>query len=300
MTEPIFQIGKESDTGPARERNEDYIDYFVPEDEELGRAKGALFVVADGMGGHRAGQVASREAVERVMAEYYDDPDRDVGDCLVRAIKTANQAIYDQAQADPEMAGMGTTLVAATIRNRGRQVTIANVGDSRAYLLRRQNLKQITIDHSWVEAQFRAGLLTREQTKKHPQRNLITRAVGIQPTVEVDLFQTKLRRGDSLVLCTDGVSGELSDEEMAQIVRTRPPDDAAAELVAQANSLGGTDNATALIVQAEAQAGFGGLPFGSTTSGWQGRNWARALVLVILLFSLLLVIALIVYFVLSP
>ncbi len=300
MSEPAFQIGKESDTGPARERNEDYVDYVVPEDEELGHAKGALFVVADGMGGHRAGQVASRKAVERVMAEYYGDPDRDVGDCLVRAIKTANQEIYDQAQADPDMAGMGTTLVAAAIRNRGRQVTIANVGDSRAYLLRRQNLKQLTLDHSWVEAQFRAGLLTREQTKKHPQRNLITRAVGLQPTVEVDLFQAKLRRGNAIVLCTDGVSGELSDEEMAQIVGTRPADDAAAELVAQANSLGGTDNATALIVQTEAQPGFLGLPLGSTTSGWQGRTWARVLILVILLFILLLVIALIVCFVLGP
>ena len=289
MTETVIQIGKESDTGPARERNEDYVDFVVPENEEQHREKGALFLVADGMGGHRAGQVASREAVERVIAEYYADPARDAGDCLVRAIKAANQAIYDKAQADPDMAGMGTTLVTAVIRDHGRRVTIANVGDSRAYLLRRQRLTQITIDHSWVEAQFQAGLEGGDCSGKSRKRNLITRAVGIQPTVEVDLFQTKLRRGDTLVLCTDGVSGELSDEDMAQVVHTRPPDDAAAELVAQANALGGTDNATALVVQTEAQSDLFGRQPGSAAPAWLERNWARVLALVALLFVFLLV-----------
>lgn len=287
MTEPIFEIGKQSDTGPARERNEDYVDFVVPQDEELHREKGALFVVADGMGGHKAGQVASRESVEQVVAAYYADPGRDVGECLERAIKAANQAIHDQAQAEADMAGMGTTLVAAVIRKRGRQVIIANVGDSRAYVLHRQKLKQITIDHSWVEAQFRAGLLTREQTKTHPQRNLITRAVGIQPTVEVDLFRTSLRRKDALLLCSDGVSGELSDKQMAQVMGSRQPEDAAAELVDQANALGGTDNATALIVRAETQGGTLGHKLGSTASARLEWNRTRTLSLLALLLLLL-------------
>jgi protein phosphatase len=299
MTEPAYQIGKVSDTGPARERNEDYADYLLPEDEQAMREKGSLFLVADGMGGHKAGQVASREAVDRVMGAYYADPERDVGDCLVRAIKEANQAIYDLAQADPEMAGMGTTVVAAVARDGGRRVTIANVGDSRAYLLRHRRLTQITVDHSWVEAQYQAGLLTREQTQKHPQRNLITRAVGIRPNVEVDIYQTKLRRGDALILCTDGVSGELSDKQMAEIAGTRPPDSAAEELVAEANALGGTDNATALVVRAEPPAGLFGLPPRGAASDWLERYWVRAVSVAILLIVLVLVALLIRHFTLG-
>jgi protein phosphatase len=240
------------------------------------------------MGGHRAGQVASREAVERVKAAYYANPDPEVDDCLVRAIHTANEAIYDLAQADPERAGMGTTVVAVVIREGDSRATVANVGDSRAYLLRGQRLEQITIDHSWVEAQFQAGLLTREQTLKHPQRNLVTRAVGIRPDVEVDLYRPKLHRGDTLILCTDGVSGELSDEQLAQIVGTRLPADAAEELVAEANALGGTDNATALVVRPE--------PPNSAASAWLERNWIRAVSAVVLLIILLLVTLLILHF----
>ena len=296
MTEPAYQIGKVSDTGPARERNEDYADYLLPEDEQAMRDKGSLFLVADGMGGHKAGQVASREAVDQVMGAYYADPERDVGDCLVRAIKTANEAIYDLAQADPEMAGMGTTVVAAVARDGGRRVTIANVGDSRAYVLRRQRLTQITIDHSWVEAQYQAGMLTREQTQKHPQRNLITRAVGIRPDVEVDVYRTKLRRGDALILCTDGVSGELSDEQIVQIATSHPPSSAAEELVAEANALGGTDNATALVVRAEPPAGLFGLSPNSALSHWLEQNWVRAVSVVVLIIVLLLVALLISYY----
>jgi serine/threonine protein phosphatase PrpC len=256
MTEPFLLIGRRSDTGPVRERNEDYVDYCVPEDETVRQVKGALFLVADGMGGHRAGQVASRTAVECTRQEYYTDPAANVQESLERAFKMANREVHDKARSDPAMAGMGTTLVAAIIRDRGKKAIIANVGDSRAYLLRGKQLTQITVDHSWVEAQFRAGLLTRKQAEKHPQRNLITRALGIHPSVEVDLFERKLRKGDSLLLCTDGVSGELSEERMAEIVRTGSPAEAAAELVARANAQGGNDNATALVVRAEPGAGL--------------------------------------------
>ena len=252
------------------------------------REKGALFLVADGMGGHRAGQVASRAAVERVKEAYYADTSPGVGDSLERAIKVANLEVYERAQADPALAGMGTTLVAAVLQGKGPQATIANVGDSRAYLLRRKRLTQISVDHSWVEAQFRAGLLTREQAQKHPQRNLITRALGIRPTVEVDIFERKLRKGDALLLCTDGVSGELSDKQMAEILQAQPPGAAAAELVAQASTLGGKDNATAMVVQAEPGTGLFGRPRVAADQAGGREHRALAAGMVILLFLCLI------------
>jgi serine/threonine protein phosphatase PrpC len=125
-------VGVQSDTGPVRDLNEDHADFFVPADEGQRHEKGAIFLVADGMGGHQAGEVASRTAAKRVMYEYYADTAHPAGDCLVRAFKVANQVLYDQAQADSSKVGMGTTMVAAVVL--GRQVYVANVGDSRAYI----------------------------------------------------------------------------------------------------------------------------------------------------------------------
>lgn len=299
MAEAYLEVGQRSDTGPTRERNEDYADYCLPQDEVERREKGALFLVADGMGGHRAGQVASRSAVEWVRKEYYADPSRDVADSLERAIKTANREVYTQAQSDPILSGMGTTLVAAVIRGRGSHVTIANVGDSRAYLLRRNRLAQISIDHSWVEAQVRAGLLTREEAERHPQRNLITRALGIRPTVEVDIFEIRLRKGDALLFCTDGVSGEIPEEEMVRILRGMSPAASSAELVAQANALGGNDNATAMVVQAEPRSRIFHRPLVLEERPSMKEHWGLAAGLVVLLL-LCLILVLAATFVATP
>ena len=247
MTELDLRVAEESDTGRVRKYNEDYTRCIVPTDEEqLGR-KGALFLVADGMGGHQAGGVASREVVEWVAREYYADASDDVGESLRRAIKTANKAVYEQAQADLSLAGMGTTLVAAVVL--GRKLYVANVGDSRAYLLRRNRLDQITVDHSWVEEQVQAGLLTSQQAEQHPQRNLITRALGTRPRVEVDLFELDLQEGDLLLLCTDGLSGQVPRRAIANSLLSQPPPQAARDLVEQANAQGGRDNASLVIVQ---------------------------------------------------
>lgn len=278
-----LRIGQESDTGPSRERNEDYVDYSVPDDEADRRSKGALFLVADGMGGHQAGDVASREAVQQVRQSYYGDTAHKPAESLVAAFRTANQVLYNLAQSDPAKAGMGTTLVAAIVREKQARMLIANVGDSRAYLHRRNRFNQVTADHSWVEAQVRAGLLTRAQAERHPQRNLITRALGIRPEVEVDLFEVKLRAGDQILLCTDGVSGELSDQEMAHIVGTHEPPAAAAELVAQANERGGSDNASALVVQLQTRTGTLSRPTLGAVRIWPRRHHALALFLVALL-----------------
>ena len=245
-----LEVGLSSDRGPSRDLNEDYAEYVIPTDEAQLRPKGALFVVADGMGGYLAGEAASREAVGKVIKEYYANRSDDPGISLRRAVSAANIVVHQQASADPAKSGMGTTLVAAAVI--GSRVYIANVGDSRAYGIGRDATIQITQDHSWVEEQIDAGILTREAAQQHPQRNLITRALGRRENVEIDLFEGRLPSGDALLLCTDGVCGPLSDEQMARAVRSLAPQQAAEQLVEMAAAAGGKDNATALIVRAVA------------------------------------------------
>ncbi len=242
---------KLTDVGRARPHNEDYVDYYIPPDPQQLTRKGAIYLVADGMGGHQAGEVASRGAIEVVINQYYADPSLDIGLSLVRAFHLANQQIHTQAQADPSKSGMGTTLVAAVIL--GHKVYVANVGDSRAYLINKGAITQITEDHSWVEEQVRAGLLTPEQARRHPQRNLVTRALGSKPSVDVDLFEGKISPGDRLLLCSDGLTGRVEDQEIAAVAREYPPEEAVGILVAQANERGGNDNISVLIVNAQAE-----------------------------------------------
>jgi serine/threonine protein phosphatase PrpC len=241
-----LHVAKLTDVGRLRPHNEDYVDYFVPPDPHQRKLKGDIFLIADGMGGHQAGEVASRSAVEIVITQYYGDTTSDIGASLVRAVRAANQQVYGQAQADPAKAGMGTTLVAAVVQ--GRKVYLANVGDSRAYVINKLGISQITQDHSWVEEQVRAGLLSPEQASRHPQRNLLTRALGSKPSVEVDLFEGELQEGDMLLLCTDGLTGRVEDAEIAAIVQDHTLDEATRLLVAQANERGGNDNISVLIV----------------------------------------------------
>jgi len=243
---PKLQAVKLTDVGRVRSHNEDYVDFYVPPDARQLERKGAIYLVADGMGGHQAGEVASQGAVELVIGRYYSDTTHDVGTSLVRAFRAANKLIYDQAQADPAKAGMGTTLVAAVIL--GRKVYLANVGDSRAYLINKAGIVQITEDHSWVEEQVRAGLLTPEQAVHHPQRNLVTRALGTKPSVDVDLFEGELGRGDFLLMCSDGLTGRVEDQEITSLVAGHPLEEAARLLVALANERGGNDNITVLLV----------------------------------------------------
>jgi serine/threonine protein phosphatase PrpC len=247
-----FEIAKLTDVGRARPHNEDYVDYYIPPDPRQIARKGAIYLVADGMGGHQAGEVASRGVVELTIGQYYGDTTHDVGTSLVRAFRLANQQIHEQAQSDPAKGGMGSTLVAAVIL--GRKVYVANVGDSRAYLINAKGMIQITEDHSWVEEQVRAKLLTPEQARRHPQRNLVTRALGSKLDVQVDLFEGELNAGDVLLLCTDGLTGRVEDHEIAAIVQQQPPQEAARQLVALANERGGNDNISVLIVRAQREA----------------------------------------------
>jgi serine/threonine protein phosphatase PrpC len=244
-----LEVAQLTDVGRKREHNEDNMAYVIPKDEQVLAMKGALFIVADGMGGHAAGEVASEIAVDTVSNVYYMDDNLDVTAPLLLAIKRANAAIHQRAAENMLRSGMGTTCVAAVLR--GNMAYIANVGDSRAYLIRQGQVRQVSLDHSWVAEQVRAGLLTEEQARTHAQRNVITRSLGTQPDVEVDVFREQIQPGDYLVLCTDGLSGLISDDELLRIVERSVPQESVYHLVERANENGGPDNITAIVVHVQ-------------------------------------------------
>jgi len=243
------EVGSLSDPGRVRELNEDY--FGTPETMNISRdsvkQKGRLYAVADGMGGHAAGEVASRQAICILFEKYYASPSVEPLQRMKEAIEAANADVYAQASLDRAKTGMGTTLVAAVLQ--GRDLYVANVGDSRAYLVHEQNIEQITSDHSWVNEQVQAGIITEQEAREHLYRNIITRSLGTKPDVDIDFFQKKVQAGDVLVLCCDGLSNEVEDGEIVRIVRAPDPQQAAQELVALANQRGGSDNITAIVVK---------------------------------------------------
>ncbi|MGH9012947.1 MAG: Stp1/IreP family PP2C-type Ser/Thr phosphatase, partial [Acidimicrobiia bacterium] len=224
---------KKTDPGRVREGNED--GYLV--DDRMG-----LFAVADGMGGHQAGEVASATALEALRAAVASgEPIRD-------AIDRANEAVLERSAGDERLRGMGTTMTAGTLAA-GGTLLLGHVGDSRAYLARDGELTQVTEDHSLVEEMVRRGELTPEQAEVHPRRSVITRALGIEPGVEVDLYPVELHEGDRMLLCSDGLTTMIRAEEIAAILRGEPdPQRAANTLVEAANAAGGEDNITVLVI----------------------------------------------------
>lgn len=244
-----LDVAQLTDVGRKRDHNEDNMAYHIPPEEDVMEHKGALFIVADGMGGHAAGEVASEIAVDTISDVYYQDNDDDVPASLVHAIKCANASIHQRAAENMLRSGMGTTCVTAVLC--GDMAYIANVGDSRAYLVRGDVVKQVSQDHSWVAEQVRAGLLTEDQARTHAQRNVITRCLGTQAEVEIDIFTERLEKGDFLVLCTDGLSGLISDEDLRRIVSQFVPQESVYHLVERANENGGPDNITAIVVQVQ-------------------------------------------------
>src|SRR5712691_2575588 len=271
----LLDVAQLTDVGRKREHNEDNMAFVIPKDSLVMASKGALFIVADGMGGHAAGEVASEIAVDTVSNMYYQEDSNDVAVSLLRAIKRANASIHQRASENLLRTGMGTTCVAAVLR--GNMAYIANVGDSRSYLLRGNHVKQISQDHSWVAEQVRAGLLTEEQARTHAQRNVITRCLGTQAEVDVDVFHEELHEGDSLVLCTDGLSGLVNDEELEHIVDQFVPQESVYHLVERANENGGPDNITAIVVRVqevgrEQPNGHRPVPVGGYSLGTEART----------------------------
>jgi serine/threonine protein phosphatase PrpC len=233
----------------VRELNED--DFGTPETMgislDLVEQKGRLYAVADGMGGHAAGEVASRQAISTLFKEYYASPSAEITKRMKEAIETANAEVHAQASLDRAKAGMGTTLVAAVLQ--GDDLYVANVGDSRTYLVREQRIEQITRDHSWVNEQVQAGIITEQEAREHLYRNIITRSLGTKPDVDIDFFQRKLQLGDVLVLCCDGLSNEVEDDEIARTVSTNGAQESVQALIDLANQRGGPDNITTIVVR---------------------------------------------------
>lgn len=240
-------VAQRTDVGRKRQHNEDNVAYIIPKDEQLLARKGALFIVADGMGGHAAGEVASEIAVSTVCNLYYQNTDPDVPANLVSAIRYANLAIYQSARENQQQNGMGTTCVTAVLR--GETAFVANVGDSRAYLARRGMVKQVTQDHSWVMEQIQMGNLSEEEARTHEMRNVITRSLGPFPDVDVDIFAEQLEEGDALVLCSDGLSGMMTNIDILRIVESFSPQESVIQLLEYANAQGGADNITAIVIR---------------------------------------------------
>jgi serine/threonine protein phosphatase PrpC len=252
--------GSTTDTGLVRTNNED-----------VALAEEALFAVADGMGGHAAGEVASSVAVKALRAAAAEG--------LPAAVLAANRAVLELAESDPALRGMGTTLCALTLNHPGGhdEVEIVNVGDSRGYLFRDGELIQVTDDHNVPAELEREGRLTRAEAKVHPQRNIVTRILGNSPEVVVDRFTVDPFRGDRFVLCSDGLFDEVDDEVIAEVLRRVPDAQAAtAELVAEARAAGGRDNITVVVVDVVDDGGTSASASREVTESGAGRPVATA------------------------
>jgi PPM family protein phosphatase len=242
----VTALGAKTDLGRVRENNEDKFEFFVPENEEVLAQRGAFYAVADGMGGHAAGQIASELALKTAIRAYYSDSSPILEESLRAALQQANGLIFEASRAIAERAGMGTTMTALVIR--GDEAFIAQVGDSRCYRLRGGKIAQLTEDHSWVCEQVRRGGLTPEEAATSPFKNVITRSLGNMPNVDVDIFAEELKAGDEFLLCSDGLSNEVTEAEMREAMTKSAPSQAAWDLVDLALQHGGRDNATVLIV----------------------------------------------------
>jgi protein phosphatase len=243
-----------TDVGRKRDHNEDF--FFINESNNL-------FIVCDGMGGHAAGEVASKIATETVNSFIEStSKDEDItwpfefdenislnSNKLKTAIRLANQRVLFEIREKSEYRGMGTTIVCSIVDE--EYAYVAHVGDSRVYLFRNESLTRLTRDHSWIDEQLHQGVITPEEARKHPLRNVITRALGSREDVAVDIKEEKLLDGDVLLLCSDGLTGMLEDHEIEETIRASHDDlDAVTQkLIAMANDKGGEDNITVVLLQ---------------------------------------------------
>ena len=234
-----------TDIGRKRELNEDYI---YTSGQPIG-ALPNLFIVADGMGGHKAGDYASMHTVDRFVEVIRElGEEHGVQDAINEAVTAANAYIYQRSRENSNLSGMGTTLVLASCI--GNEAIVANIGDSRLYLVNDDAMTQITRDHSLVEEMVTLGGIDREMARNHPDKNIITRAVGVKEKVAADFFEVDQTKGDKLLLCSDGLTNMLRDEEIYQIIQNNKElEQAAKALVDAANENGGRDNIAVVLVE---------------------------------------------------
>ncbi|MBR4874335.1 MAG: Stp1/IreP family PP2C-type Ser/Thr phosphatase [Clostridia bacterium] len=238
-----MKVSSATSVGRIRPSNED--SYFVspPDKSDM-----VLAVVADGMGGHNAGEIASGKAVSILKKNVQEGNGENPRDILIRAVEKANREIYEMSIKESKFSGMGTTITACIADD--NRITAAQVGDSRLYLIREDKITQITKDHSLVEMLLENGRITKEEAKHHPQKNVITRAVGTEKNVEVDMYEFTANKGDVILLCSDGLVNMVENEEILSVIISRDALDSAADkLVDAAENAGGTDNITVVLIE---------------------------------------------------
>lgn len=238
-----------TDIGKKRKLNQDFV---YASDEAVGNLPN-IYIVADGMGGHNAGDYASRCTVETMIREIRGCFEKSPIRILSKAIRTANDQVRRKAREDESLFGMGTTVVAATCL--GKYLQVANVGDSRLYIIN-DEIRQITRDHSLVEEMVRMGGIDKEAARNHPDKNIITRAIGARDTIEIDFFHEELKSGDIVLMCSDGLTNMLEDEEISRILKSQDTiEERAEKLIEAANSNGGKDNIAVIIIDMFAKEG---------------------------------------------
>ena len=252
-----IEVSSQSDIGCVRTNNEDSFGYWEPEDDQQFLRKGRLAVVADGMGGYEGGQEASRLAVETLVAVYRDFGGDNPQDALIEALQTAHERIRQYSFAHPELRGMGTTCTAAAIV-RGThgsanydELYYVHVGDTRLYLIRDGQITRVTRDHSYVGRLVEAGMISQEEAERHPQRNILTAALGTNPDLIMDSpgHPEPLRPEDVLLICSDGLWGLVRDPEILDVVENKSAEQAGRELIELARERGGPDNITVEILR---------------------------------------------------
>ncbi|MCW5946404.1 MAG: serine/threonine-protein phosphatase [Fimbriimonadales bacterium] len=239
-------VACKTDLGRIRENNEDKFEYFIPEDESTLAARGAVFVVCDGMGGHAAGQIASELTAKTFIDVYLNHTASSPQDAARAAVAAANRYVLDIGRQIPGRSGMGTTL-SALIVWADRAITV-QVGDSRIYRLRDGILEQLSVDHTFVEEQVRLGAMSRDDAEQSPYAHVLTRAVGVEESITPDVEERELKAGDVFLLCSDGLTNHVQDDEI-RILLESSPSTAVWKLVNAALMDGGRDNVTALAVR---------------------------------------------------
>jgi protein phosphatase len=253
---PVVRVGLKTDLGCVRENNEDKAEFYEPDEPAVLASRGSLYMMADGMGGHAAGQIAAELAIKRVLQEYYDSATDDPAQALLDAFQAANEHVRAVARSVTARTGMGTTLtVLALIEG---QALVCHLGDSRAYLIRDGAIRQVTQDHSWVAEQVRAGALTLEEAEASPYRNVITQCIGPLGEIQPEIYAVDSQPGDRWLLCTDGLTGHVTDSEIAQVCEGLAPSEACRRLIELACARGGRDNITIMIVDIRAIEPFAG------------------------------------------
>jgi protein phosphatase len=237
-----------TDTGLVRGHNEDYVSYWEPSNVEEEQAHGWLYIVADGVGGADAGEVASELTSDRTIKHYLAHTDeKNWGQRLINAMQAANTELRQYVLERNDNSRMATTMVAAVLQE--NQAYIGNVGDSRGYLWRNGRIEQITKDQSLVAKLVEEGAITEEEAHFHPRRNVILYSLGSERSPQIDLYEQTLEPGDMLLLCSDGLTRHVADEELAAILSEDPPDEATSRLIQKANARGGEDNISVAIIR---------------------------------------------------